>query len=272
MTTKQTFEQFDLQVKWCDLYVESCRLEGEAGEKIFTEKKEDTSSTGIAKAIKTLFQKVKEFIAKIGDKIKQLSLEKKCEQMKKELNAHPEIGQKTIEIEDPKERKRRLKEYEKQLNNIKKKVKSGKRITDDDRSALQKAKDFFSSPVGKISITVAGLATWLGIDMIDWKTRRLAEKIIETEKEFDVKSSVVDHICRGNDSDKYEAAHAAAEYARMEALMKIKNANLFNRIFANFAKWRTEEYRYSDLISKRNLNNRKKEFTDAAPDHYAKYV
>lgn len=271
MTVKQMFDSFDLQVKWCDLYVESCLLEDEAGESIFTEKEDNSSSTGIAKAIKTLFQKAKEFIAKIGDKIKQLSLEKKCEQMKKELSAHPEIGQKTVEIEDPKEKKRRLKEYEKQLNNIKKKVKSGKRISDDDRSALQKAKDFCSSPVGKVSITVAAIVAWLGLDMVDWKTRKLAAEIIRTEEEFDVASSKVDYACRGNDTDKYEAAHAATEYARMDALMKIKNANLFNRVFSNFAKWRTDQYRYTDLISKRNLNNRKKEYDDADSKFYAKY-
>lgn len=278
MTLRQMTESYDLTVKWCDLYVESALFEEEVYETVFTEKKEypDRSIAGIPSrivdAIKKLFKKLKDYIAGVIDKIKLIGVEKKVKQLE-EMKKDPEIASIKVKVEDPQEQQKRLKEYKKECDNIRKKIKKRENITDDDKSKLQKAKEWCQSPAGELTISAAILAAGLGAVITDTKINQLAHDITDTEAYYDACIDSLDRASRGmtgKAEDLYFAVRADGEYKKMEALMKIKNANLFNRIFTKLAKRRTD-YKYSEDINRNTLKDKETTRDNQFSGFYDKY-
>lgn len=278
MTVKQMTESYDLTVKWCDLYVESALFEEEVGETVFTEKQEypDRSIAGIpfriVDAIKKLFKKLKDYIAGVIDKIKLIGVEKKVKQLE-EMKKDPEIASIKVKVEDPQEQQERLKEYKKECDNIRKKIKKREKITDDDKSKLQKAKEWCQSPAGELTMSAIILATGLGAVITNTKINQLAHEIRDTEAWYNARIDCLDRASRGmtgKAEDIYFAVRADGEYQKMEALMKIKNANLFNRIFTKLAKNRTD-YKYSEDINRSTLRDKETARDNQFAGFYNKY-
>lgn len=279
MTLRQMTESYDLTVKWCDLYVESALFEEEVGETVFTEKQEypDRSIAGIPfriiDAIKKLFKKLKDYIAGVIDKIKLIGVEKKVKQLE-EMKKDPEIASIKVKVEDPQEQQKRLKEYKKECDNIRKKIKKREKITDDDKSKLQKAKEWCQSPAGELTISAVILAAGLGAAITDTKINQLAREVANTEAYYDACIDTVDRAgvgaTKGRGEDLYFLTRAEGEYSKMNALMKIKNANLFNRIFTNLARRRTD-YKYSEPINRKNLKDKEDAKDKALYDFNDKY-
>lgn len=251
MTLRQMTDMYDLQVKWCDLYVESALFEFEqtCSENVYMEnaecsnvlmEAEEKAGNKISTAIKTMFSKLKEYLSGVVNKIKNAGIKDKMEKMKSSNSSE------TIEVDDPKEVSARLSAYKNETIKCREKVTKGQKLTDDDKEAVENAKKRCNSPVKKkVKMAAAVLGASIGGGLLTYGLADLNSKMDRVSREYDAKIRKVDNTGAsavatsgqlGNDvkeqtNDYYYAARAEAEYLRMEAIQNVKNANLFNKIF-----------------------------------------
>lgn len=252
MTLRQMTDIYDLQVKWCDLYVESALfdlnriydenayMENAHDLDIFTEAAEKAGNK-VFTAIKTLFSKLGDYIGGVINKIKTAGIKNKMEKMKMCNNNE------TIEVEDPGETKKNLSEYRDATKKCREKAMRGEKLTDADKERVESAKKKCKSPVKKI-IKIAAVVIGLQIGVsLTHDLVNLHSDMKDTIKKYDDKIAAVDRAKKDAEknaifddtnsnlkerhNDFYYAAKAESEYLKEEAIQKVKNANLFNKIF-----------------------------------------
>lgn len=157
-------EQFNLDMRKLDLYIENAENEylfacEEASlyddSDVIVNEAEESFGSKVKNFFSSLIQKIRETVAKIIEKLKELFTRKKAEEVAKTIQSNPELANQKIQIPDVKKIEDACGKRKLLLKSLVKKAEAGKLTEDDLEKAVEKYDKYTKIAKGVGLVTVA---------------------------------------------------------------------------------------------------------------------